>query len=579
MNVWSVLGLSSLTRNIMGIFKDKFKAVLELFKPSVIHLELSPPLPKAEVAKSNHAESTIELKNSLVTRRKRSTNRQQVGSDAPNIEKFAKPAFSADIVIDEDAKVLVSTKINRGFKLLPVSEKLGIKKSIHLSPNAEKREISLGLDFGTSSVKVVIGDHGTDQSYAVPFLVASGMDTHLLPSRVFINSQSTSPKLTDYYKLEESEIAFRDLKLGLLGSPLDRNRQIRVIAFLALVIHRSRSWLFMTHAGIYKNINCLWRLRVGLPAASSLDNALVPIFSKIAQASWLLAGLSGNPTVSQIEQVHDSVFDKELFDNDLEVEIIPEIAAQIYGFVVSTSFDKKAANRFLMVDVGAGTVDASLFKVSSVKGGKFDFEFYTAIIQPFGVSNLHAERVKWWLNNIPDTSSGLNLKKHLIASKYITDLGHIIPDECVDYLSGIHFKKIFPNQCDEDYFKYKLSSQVRGSAVWRAYKDGYLTQSELKDIPMFLCGGGSRAKFYSGLEKLVQHPHGFSWLSVKPLQLNFPRNLIAESILNNDFDRLSVAYGLSRLEVGKVTKALPSPVVSLSITVPFDNRFIDKDQC
>ena len=130
MIVWSVLGLSSLTRNIMGIIKDKFKAVLDLFKPSVIRLERSPLSTKAEVAQSNDAGVIIELKDFQATRKKRSANKQQVGSDTPKIEKVAKPAFIADIVIDEDAKVLISTKIDRGFKLLPVSEKLGIKKSI-----------------------------------------------------------------------------------------------------------------------------------------------------------------------------------------------------------------------------------------------------------------------------------------------------------------------------------------------------------------------------------------------------------------------------------------------------------------
>ena len=96
---------------------------------------------------------------------------------------------------------------------------------------------------------------------------------------------------------------------------------------------------------------------------------------------------------------------------------------------------------------------------------------------------------------------------------------------------------------------------------------------------MFLCGGGSRGKFYAGLEKLVQSPHGFPWLSVQPWQLGFPKDLIADGVSPEDFDRLSVAYGLSKLEVGKVTKAMPSPKVSMPPSVTFVDRFIDKDQC
>jgi hypothetical protein len=106
-----------------------------------------------------------------------------------------------------------------------------------------------------------------------------------------------------------------------------------------------------------------------------------------------------------------------------------------------------------------------------------------------------------------------------------------------------------------------------------------LSQSQLKDIPMFLCGGGARSKFYAGLEKLVQHPPGFSWLSVQPWQLTFPKDLIAENVAPADFDRLSVAYGLSRLDVGKVTKAVPQPFIPQLQSTSFNDRFIDKDQC
>lgn len=561
----------------MGTFKDKLKAVFALFKPRANQLDL--PFKKVEALKVNESLSSRPI-NSIPSAHKKNAVDEKV--DLP----FTTTTFSLnrtdlhpDVSIDDDAKVLVNLNVFNSYKLLQVSDSLGCKESIHLRPNAEKREISLGLDFGTSSVKVVIGDHGTDKSYAVPFLDAAGIDSYLLPSRIFSSSQSNTHESNHLFTLEQSDIAYRDLKLGLLGNPLDRDRQIQVIAFLAQVIHRSRSWLFSIHTSIYKDINCLWKLRVGLPAAPALDNELVPIFEKIAHASWALAGLTGRPTLEQAAHFRDAVFMEDLLSEELEVEIIPEIAAQIYGFVVSTSFDSKKPNRYLMVDVGAGTVDASLFRVVPVKGGKWDFEFYTAVIEPFGVSNLHAARVDWWTNNLPDSNAAINLKDSLFASKFSTDLGNQYPNRCADYVSGVEFTKISPNQCDVEFFNKKLTKQVQGSAVWRAFKDGFLDKSQLKDIPMFLCGGGSRGKFYADLKKLVQHPPGFSWLSVQPWQLSFPKDLIANGVSPEDFDRLSVAYGLSKLEVGKVTKAMPSPKVSLPPSAIFEDRFIDKDQC
>ena len=484
-----------------------------------------------------------------------------------------------EVVIQPDAQIFFNNEINSSYELLDLHLELGCKTSIHISSDVERRELSLGLDFGTSSAKVVIGDHGSDQSYAVPFLKAIGINAYLLPSRVFLNSQTSSAKPFDQFDLTKSPTAFRDLKLGLLGNPFDSERQIQVIAFLAQVIHRSRSWFFSTHSSIYKKINCLWRLRIGLPASTALNNKFVPIYSKIAHASWLLAELTAKPTLQQTQQIRDLVFNQNKLAEELEVEIIPEIAAQIYGFVVSTSFDKKAPNRFLMVDVGAGTVDASLFKVIPAKGGKWNFEFYTAVIQPYGVANLHSARIDWWLKNLPDTSPGIELKLEMKKSKYITDLGSHIPDYCEDYVNGVGFKAIKPSDCDSVFFDKKIASQVQGSTIWSAFKDGYLSKDQLKNVPMFLCGGGARSKFYSDLKKLVQHPPGYSWLSVQPLQLALPNDLIGEGINSEDFDRLSVAYGLSRLEVGRIVKANPQPRVIEAAISPFADRFVDKDQC
>ena len=563
----------------MGIFKDKLKAAFAsiFIKYDKKNLEsLSVDLKSIKV---NDLTTSFNFKKSTSIHHK-IEDKKIIPTNTNEVKpKSVNPFITADLVMQADAKISYSTEIISNHQLLQTSEQLGCQNSIHKSSKVEQRELSIGLDFGTSSVKVVIGDHGSDQSYAVPFFKTTGIDSYLLPSRVFLNTQMDSPQLSDRFSLEKSELAYRDLKLGLLGSPFDRERQKQVIAFLSQVIHRSRSWLFSNHSSIYKNINCLWRLRVGLPAASSLDNKFVPIFTKIAHASWMLADLTGSPSVEQTIKIRDLVFDQDKRVEDLEVEIIPEIAAQIYGFVVSSSFDKKAPNRYLMVDVGAGTVDASLFKVVPVRGGKWDFEFYTAVIQPYGVSNLHFTRVDWWLKNLPDTNLGLQLKTDLNRSKLSTDLGFQLPDHCEDYIKGVSFKRNSPATCDYEFFDKKITSQVQGSAMWRAYKDGYLTQNQLKDIPMFLCGGGSRNRFYEGLEKLVQHPPSFSWLSVQLLKLTFPKDLIAEGVATEDFDRLSVAYGLSRLEVGKVTKAIPEPKVTQVLVSPFVDRFIDKDQC
>ena len=315
-----------------------------------------------------------------------------------------------------------------------------------------------------------------------------------------------------------------------------------------------------------------------MPAATALDNKFVPLLERIVRAAWQIAALEGNFDRSQVKHFRDHAFENLPCDDDPEVRVIPEIAAQIFGFVASSSFDKKAANRYLMVDVGAGTVDASLFKVIPARGGKWSFEFYTAVVQPYGVSNLHAYRTDWWLSKLLGIDEAQHLSDQLRETKFATALGARLPVHNRDYFSDVKLIGNDPDKADEEFFDKKLMSQVQGSTLWRAMKDGFLTKEQLSNIPMFLCGGGSRSPFYLELEKKLQRMPGFTWLSTDPWQLGFPGDLEMIDIDEFDFDRLSVAYGLSKVDVGEITQAVPLPKVHIDPQESFTNRYIDKDQ-
>lgn len=58
--------------------------------------------------------------------------------------------------------------LNTDFLQEHVSQCSGVRRD-------DEREIVIGLDFGTSSVKVVIGDYALSQSFAVPFVSGSGL--------------------------------------------------------------------------------------------------------------------------------------------------------------------------------------------------------------------------------------------------------------------------------------------------------------------------------------------------------------------------------------------------------------------
>ena len=61
--------------------------------------------------------------------------------------------------------------------------------------------------------------------------------------------------------------------------------------------------------------------------------------------------------------------------------------------------------------------------------------------------------------------------------------------------------------------------------------------------------------------------------------MGVPDDLVADGIAEAEYDRLSVAYGLSRLEVGKVVKAMPQPKLDIPPVNSWRDNYTDKDQC
>jgi hypothetical protein len=442
---------------------------------------------------------------------------------------------------------------------------------------ADSREIVLGLDFGTSSVKTVIGDSALGKAFAVPFRKGDGIKRYLLPSRLH--------ETASRYSFDGVGTAHRDLKLALIADPGNPERREHVVAFLALVIRHARGWLFTTHRDVYRRSRLVWKLVIGLPAAYHLDNELFQLFTKVGQAAWLAAcdhgevsALSVKDALSKAERTNpDSGPHTE--DEDVEVSIVPEIAAQIYGFVNSSRFDKNTPNIYLLADVGAGSVDSALFHVKPARGGRWDFEFFTSVVEPHGVMNLHRHRVSWWQEALGKIAGSETLSAALAGLKFPTDREMPLPEKFTGYFSDVNVQFLKGVETPDDYFfRKKLMSQLQGKTHWAA-KD-LLSQGQLTDIPAFYCGGGMRMNYYSRLQnRLMEAPHGYTWLKINPRPIQLPRNLDAPGLRHQDYDRLTVAYGLSFLEVGKITRSLPRPKRPLQPISSWRENYVSKDHC
>lgn len=496
------------------------------------------------------------------------------------------PDLSYEVTISDTA--LPQWKKSRGVKSptlleFPITGQQAQPELPNRKGALQDRSLVIGLDFGTSCTKVVVGDPALGKAFAVPFFSNDGLTGLLLPCHLYQRGKTFSLTPGD----NPADKGAADLKLAFLAHPDDITYQSRVVAFLALVVRRTRAWLFTNQAAIYRSNNIVWRLAMGFPTANHLNPRQTDNFRVLGIAAWVLAG-------SNLETIDDASASKAIIrakeidtgaipsaQEDVEVSVVPEIAAQIYGYVASESFDENAANNFMIVDIGAGTVDASLFHVKR-RRGKWDFEFYTASVEPHGTVNLHRNRLGWLTTVIRERhSQRQDLLASIEESMHESDAQSGFPESLKEYLSDTEIKFASPKGDIDRQFYSKVITQIGHETYWKASR-GHLAREALTNLPVYLCGGGARMSFYSELSNtLVDSSRvGLSeWMKMSFRRLTLPKMLVAPGLPKEDFDRLSVAYGLSFLDLGAVLKSIAKPAVPIQISDKWRDNYVDKSEC
>jgi len=442
---------------------------------------------------------------------------------------------------------------------------------IHLNESTDEKFLCLGLDFGTSTLKAVISDDDRQITYAAPFRDIQGVHGYLLPCRVYLGEQG--------YNLKGDGQVYQDLKLALLANPEAIEAQLPVVGFLALALRMIRAWLLSNHGETYAG-PIVWDLAMGLPVSSRCDEKIARLYRLVGCAAWIVS-TERHLTPELIRralQRADALCSGAEASNDIEdieVKVEPEIAAQIYGFVSSGAYDPNASNIYLMVDVGAGTLDASVFRVERKKGQRKDsLVIFNTTVEPHGVMNLHKKRMGWLQTTLEqELPERTELHNSLRAISNITDALAAIPEHVNGYFSGlsVHFKSGSPDQS----LYAEARRQVAQDTYAKVANEKLLDKQQMSGMNMFLCGGGSRSAIYGKLKNDLRSAPGFSWFGVTPKPLQKPRSLVAPGLLRADYDRLSVAFGLSQLKLHKLIVDVP-PLSDPTKRVDFSERYIEK---
>jgi hypothetical protein len=237
-------------------------------------------------------------------------------------------------------------------------------------------------------------------------------------------------------------------------------------------------------------------------------------------------------------------------------------------------------------------VDASLFHVYKEKAGAVSFDLFTHSVELLGAANFNRFRLAWWQENLSTAGHALAAADMATAGRalsLIDDLEQLkVPTEyrgrypeCYShYVKGVEVEYRGGAQPPDDAFKLKVRNQVAGQVLYGAWKERLLTQEDVQDMPFFLCGGGARHRFYSALKTTLQKTKNCNWLRAKPRDLALPTNIVAPGVTSVDYDRLSVAYGLSQLNPGVFKQVVAKkPKVATEAQNDWSIPLSDKSVC
>lgn len=421
------------------------------------------------------------------------------------------------------------------------------------TPGRRKRRLVMGLDFGTAWSKVCIGD--ATASYPVAFFPrASGARKYLLPGTFRIDSRDRCHLGESGQDGEQCE----GLKLALLERQTHADTWAKAIAFLALVMRYSRTWVLSAHQDTYQGLAIDWTVNVGLPTDSWQDSVLSDPYRQIALLAWRLSVEDKPVTMHRarelaacLKQAADIIGAHERGCPADAINVVPEFAAEVAGY---TRSPQRKDDLHLLVDVGAGTVDITTFNVhgSAAAGGDI-LPVFGAKVVPMGTHYLMA-------NRLVGNQNGANWCD--------ADPVPTVNCLCADFA------------CDPAVLRLRdqAFSNKLGEALWRVL---YYTRQQRyprstrwqAGIPGFITGGGADVDLYGDV--LAR----FKFLTREAFST--PSRLKVPGSDDHVFRRIAVAYGLSfgydDLGETRPEGAVPDVPCPSGPSDDFRDRLISKD--
>ena len=429
---------------------------------------------------------------------------------------------------------------------VPKSSKIFRKK-------LQKAYIQVGLDFGTSTTKVVFSQLGRSFSKALNFNHnLSSYPNYCLPSLCAINKKGElllGIEAAEHLKNSPWNSGIQRLKVIVAGTYnpsfsdqktqfnfenyIKRNGYEKSVTperltsiYLAYAMKISRG--LIKNLPEYRDIELDLAFNICMPIDHLQNNRVCDVFKKIFLKAEILERLwSTTPNnFDPLKVSYDIVENKISYGN--KVFAVPESVAALASYLISLA---KQDGLHAVIDFGSGTTDVSICNLMDTREHTKSY-WYAARNIPKGMIRVE-KTVSEYLMECNDGSE-CNQRDIYNCINKLDSI--VVPFEGVTCSNCKISRKIY-----EDLYQLKKSKEYY--LTWgNAYR--HLTnQTMWEHVTIFLTGGGSNLPYVQGI---YSEPWWGNLTVRYPVyKLPMPDNYYpGES--NAPFERMSVAYGLAR---------------------------------
>jgi hypothetical protein len=402
-------------------------------------------------------------------------------------------------------------------------------------PASPKRRVHLGIDYGTSSSKIILRDYGAPGGEAAFVVLRNG--SFRIPSRVCVTANevvfgddSKSPEECDIYASLKMRVAvevtgnqkyYFGPTAKLPGGFTAHDLALLTVWFLISEGHRGVAEYFK---GRMEGVSV--GMTMGIPMAFFKEPQLKASFLAIAKQAWALYRNEG--TIGSVLSLEKA---RRLLEKYRNASATPTPEYEVREWIRSEAeaamwypFQSPAvaSGPYAKVDIGAGTTHASLFRIVQKNGVKTALAFFGAVSVSFGmdaVDNAIAESQR-----LGGDCLSLRGLEESILRRDGKARGALIPVKEEIY-------EAYRKAWIETY--RKINETVAELTAWRTHK-------------VFVIGGGSLVSTLVEANRV--HPGSHAPLDLALLEAPAELKHIDNTrVSKNELPFVAVAYGLSNI--------------------------------